>query len=153
MVIPMEALVATGINMAIPMEVMVDMARDLLTPARTTLLTPLSRTGELQRQNPRQMLKQVGKNIADGDHIKYKLTGFGLGGYGLGGLGGFGFGGLGGYGLGGLGLGYGNVLLLEVTIILLFFSQEDMEDCTEEVYMAVVFMVAMDCGRSIINTD
>ena len=72
MVIPMEALVATGINMAIPMEVKVDMARDLLTPARTTLLTPLSRTGELQRQNPRRMLKQVGKNIADGDHIKYK---------------------------------------------------------------------------------
>ena len=67
-------------------------------------------------------------------------------------MGGFGFGGLGGYGLGGLGLGYGNVLLLEVTIILLFFSQEDMEDCTEEVYMAVVFMVAMDYGRSIINT-
>ena len=80
-------------------------------------------------------------------------AGFGLGGYGLGGLGGFGFGGLGGYGLGGLGLGYGNILLLDVTDEIIILSCQDMEDCTEVVCMAVVFMVAMDSGRSIIKAD
>merc|ERR1711974_393087 len=45
--------------MATRMEGMSGMARGLLTLARTTSLTPLSPTEELQRLIPRLMLKQV----------------------------------------------------------------------------------------------
>merc|ERR1719400_2777697 len=50
---------ATAINMATRMEGMAGMARGLLTLARTTLLTLMSPTEELQRLIPRLMLKQV----------------------------------------------------------------------------------------------
>ena len=50
---------ATAINMATRMEGMAGMARGPLTLARTTSLTPLSPTEELQRLIPRLMLKQV----------------------------------------------------------------------------------------------
>ena len=41
----------------------------------------------------------------------------------------------------------------DVILLLLCQDMEDMEDCMEVVCMAVVFMVAMDSGRSIIKTD
>ena len=50
---------ATAINMATRMEAMAGMARGPLTLARTTLLTLLSPTEELQRLIPRLMLKPV----------------------------------------------------------------------------------------------
>merc|ERR1719400_732033 len=50
---------ATATNMATRMEGMAGMARGPLTLTRTTLLTLLSPTEELQRLIPRLMLKQV----------------------------------------------------------------------------------------------
>ena len=71
MVILMEVMEAMATNMAIPMEDMADMARDLLTLARTTL----SQTEELQRPIPRLMLKQVGlNNEQHRHHINFKLN-------------------------------------------------------------------------------
>merc|ERR1711881_570641 len=116
----MAMVTVTVTNTAILMEDMAGMARDQPTLARTTLLTPLSRTEELQRLIPRLMLKQ---------DLALEAMGSGA--------------------LEGLGLGASEVMVSEVWAL----DMEGMEDCTEEVYMAEVFMVAMDSGRSIINTD
>ena len=137
MVILTEDMADTATSMVIPTEDMAAMARDPLTLARTTL----SRTEELPRLTPRPMPKQD-LDLEATDLEVWEDSG-----------------------LEDSGVMVSGDMALEVwawdTVMFcclrflhnkIFFSQEDLED-TEEVCMAVVFMVAMDSGRSIVNTD